>query len=342
MLNPSKRSEIQTLLARQLAHLTRAGDSYETAFQKLHDAADGELRDEVEGLRRYLAADQPSDRTGRHFATPMATLARLAAIARRHGANPEGILSRAEDVFGPLGESYRVYWAGIAAFLWYALMLLVMVFAVLVIFSIFVFPSLAELFEGQEAAMPGLTLFMISSLQPLMGLFFFLAAAGVVVLGIAAYKLRDAMKRLAPLRGVMTRTPGLASLCESYNEAILLNLSRLLTYSGMVAEDALDEVSRMQRPDKAAFFKETSVTAGELDGMLRTAGITGALELARRTGTLGEELEHLSAQAQSIFAYRLAKIREEFTLMAQVTVGIVIGTLVVGMYLPIFKLGTIF
>lgn len=341
MLNQSKRSEIQMLLARQLGHLTRAGDSYETAFKKLHDAADGELKNEVENLRRYLDGDENASRSEGHFATPMATLARLAGVARRHSMNPAGVLSRAEEVFGPLGESYRVYWAGIGAFLWYALMMVVMVFVVLAIFSIFVFPVFAELFEGSEDAMPGLTLFMVSTLQPLMGLFFFLAATGVVALGITAYKIREAMKRLEPLRGAVTRTPGLVSLCESYNHAIHLNLSRLLTYAGLIAEDALDEVSRMQRRDGAPFFKKTSA-AVQLDDMLPSNGITGALELARRTGTLGEELEHLSAHAQSIFAHQLAKVREEFTLVAQVTIGIVIGTLVVSMYLPIFKMGSIF
>ena len=68
----------------------------------------------------------------------------------------------------------------------------------------------------------------------------------------------------------------------------------------------------------------------------------GALLLAKRTGTLDAELGHLSSRAQSIFSEQIAKLREEFTLITQVFIGLVIGTLVISMYLPIFKMGSIF
>jgi len=74
-----------------------------------------------------------------------------------------------------------------------------------------------------------------------------------------------------------------------------------------------------------------------------TGPATGmALELARRAGTLADELEHLSMRAQELFAHQLAKVREEFTLVAQVFAGLVIGSLVLSMYLPIFKMGSVF
>ena len=106
--------------------------------------------------------------------------------------------------------------------------------------------------------------------------------------------------------------------------------------AGMNAEDALDELSRTarlpSRPERSA----------GLDVLARVDPVNAALTLARRTGTLGVELEHLSARAHSIFSDRLAKVREEFTLVAQVGIGLVIATLVISMYLPIFKMGTIF
>lgn len=326
MLNQARQFDIQTMLARQLGHLLRAGESPASAFEKLHDAADGEFKGEVERLRRHLeTSDDTAAPMGSRFATPIATLARLADVARREGGRPETVFARAEEVLGPLAEAYRAYWAGIGALLWYAFMIIGLMFLVLIVFSIFVFPVLAEVFEGSEQAMPALTVFLMTTLQPLIGLAFFVIAGAVVGMGIGAYKMREAMKRLEPLRGVMTRMPGLSVLCDAYNTAMLLNFSRLLAHAGVSAETALDAVTATQQTRRAGNASETDV----------------ALALARRTGTLEDELEHLSLRAHDMFAYQLAKVREEFTLVAQVIAGLVVGGLVLGMYLPIFNMGSI-
>jgi len=190
--------------------------------------------------------------------------------------------------------------------------------------------------------MPALTVFVMTTLRSLTALFFFLIASGVIALVVAAHKIRNAMKRLEPLRGVVTRIPGLASLCDGYNTALFLNFTRLLTFAGVVAGDALDDASRMQWPGKAVFSEAASAASGRLDGLLRTDPVSGGLMLALRAGTLADEIGHQSARSQALFAETLARVREEFTLVAQVFVGIVIATLVISMYLPIFKMGMIF
>lgn len=326
MLNQARRFDVQMMLARQLGHLLRAGESEASAFDKLHDAAEGALKDEVERLRQCLASAASAAPADARFATPAGTLARLAAVARGEGGRPEAVLAHAEEVLGPLAEAYRVYWAGIGALLGYAFMMIALMFLVLIIFSIFVFPALAEVFDGNEQAMPALTVFVMTTLQHVVVLGFFVVAGVVVGLGIGAYKMREAMKRLEPLGGVMTRIPGLRVLCDAYNIAISLNLSRLLMHAGVRGEAALDAVAGMRRTHHPRKATETDV----------------ALTLARRAGTLEDELEHLSLRAQDLFADQLAKVREEFTLVAQVVAGIVVGGLVLSMYLPIFKMGSIF
>lgn len=340
MLNQSRRLELQLMLARQIGHLTRSGHSYEAALQKLRDAADGELQDEIDLLRKYMDAGEELAREEKRFATPVATLARLAGIVRRNGGNPAEVLARAEEILGPLGESYRVYWAGVGAFLWYVLALFTMFFVVLMVFSIFVFPQIEVFFEGSEGVLPDMTVFTIKAVGMFKDLSFFLVAAGVVALAISAHRIRDAMKRMEPLRGFVMRIPGLASLGNGYNKALSFNLSRLLVCAGLNAEVALNEVSRLW-PGHTPFDDEV-VAVGRLDRLMLTDPLKGALVLANRAGTLDAELVHLSAEAQGRFASQLARVREEFTLFAQVLVGVVIGVLLVSMYLPLFKMGEIF
>lgn len=342
MLNRSRKTETQTLLTRQLSYLTCAGHDESKAFQLLRDALDGELQADADELRRYFESDEDAELPDRRFASAMPTLARLVRIARRQGTSPAGVLSNAEEVLGPLGESHRIYWAGIGAFLWYALMLLVVMCVALVVFSIFVFPALKQIFESSGSELPALTQFVMSTLGVLMDLFFFLVAGAVVALAIAAYKIRDAMKRLEPLRGFITRTPVLAFLCKAYNQALMLNLSHLLCVAGVGAAQALDEVMRMQQPGKPGFSELVAAGTGRLDILMRADPIIAALVLAQRTDTLATEIAHLSVHSQLAFAHTLARDREEFTLVAQLMVGLVVGTLVASMYLPIFGLGSIF
>lgn len=341
MLNSSRRFDLHLILARQLGHLTRSGHNVETALQTLRDAAEGEMQQEIDALQKYLDGDGAVAREERRFATPMATLSRLGGIARRHGKNPAEVLARAEEVLGSLGESYRVYWAGVGAFLWYVLALFAMLFVVLMVFTIFVFPSLESFFEESNGALPNLTVATIAASRVFMDLSFFLVAACVLLLAITAHHIKDAMKRLVPLRGFMMRIPGLASLCEGYNKALIFNLSRLLVCAGLNAEDALNEVSQLW-PGRTAFGEERAAAKGRLELLVRTDPLKGALVLAARTGTLDAELEYFSTMAQTLFAAQLAKVREEFTLVAQILAGIVIATLMISMYLPLFRMGEIF
>lgn len=304
-------------------------------MQRLRAAA-GELQDELDALEKRLAGDEEAVRAERRFATPVTTLMRLAGAARRHGKNPAEVLARAEEVLGPLGESYRVYWAGMGAFLWYVLALFGMLFLVLAVFSIFVYPQLSTIFDQGGAALPALTVVTIKSLGVFLDLGFFLMAAGVVALAIAAHRIKEAMKRLEPLHGFVLRIPGLGPLVAAYNQTLSFNLSQLLVRAGLSAEQALGEVSRLW---PAAALRQDQGDEGALAGLLRTDPLGGTLLLAQRAGTLDAELEHLSAAAHAVFAGQLARVREEFTLVAQVLVGVVIAIMVVGMYLPIFKMG---
>lgn len=336
MLNQSRKNDSYMLLARQIGHLTRAGHSYESAVSTLREAVDGELGDELEALQQLV--EDGGQSADRRFASPVPMLAALSAAVRRRGLNPAAVFQNAEEVFGALGESYRAYWSGIGAFLGYAIALTVVVALVLGVFSIFVFPQIENIFAGNEQSLPAMTAATMEILAATRGLLFSLVAAAVIAVAIAAHRIRDAMKRLHPLSRVVTSIPGLRALGRGYNSALYLNLARLLSQSGLAPEEALEESARLLKMRGGAVPSEGMT----VDAALGRDPVAGALALARRTGTLGPELDHLSAQAEAIFADRLAKVREEFTLAAQVAIGIVIAALVVSMYLPIFRMGTLF
>lgn len=341
MLSQSKKYELYTLLARQIGHLTRSGVDRATALKKLRASA-LELNADIDVLEGYLAADQLDKLPDRRFASPIRTIAHLMYLARERNADSMAVLQKMEMVLGPLGESYRAYWAGIGGVLWYGFLLVAVGFAALLVFSIFVFPQLQNVFQESGTNLPAFTESVITVLHTAAELSFLVAASVVLTLGVAAYKIRAAMKRLEPVRGIVTRIPGFGALCDCYNKVIFLNLSRLLVYAGVPAADALDEISHLQRTYDQGWLAYASSSTASIHSLLQTDPIAAALMLATRTETLDRELEHLSAQAQSMFAQTLVRVREELTILAQIFVGVVIATLVISMYLPIFKMGSLF
>lgn len=341
MLNRSRHTETQTLLARQLGHLLHSGLNYDEAFTRLEEAGDGEFKQEVEALKLDLETGPPRHRKDRRFPTPILTLRKLMSVARDNGGDAASILAHAEEMLGSMGESYRLYWAGMASFLWYITGISLFMFILLVMFSIFVFPQFQDIYANAQTALPAMTQTMIGMLETMRGAFFVLMITIVIGVIIIAYKIRSSMRNIEPLSGFITRLPGLRTLSRNYNSLLLINLSRLLATSGVPIDTALEHVWKLHQPLQD-FNGMISSSSNRLNFVLNDDPVWGAVILSRLTGTLHSEIEHLSSQAETIFAEQLSKLREEFTLIAQISVGVVIALLIISLYLPIFKLGSIF
>ena len=69
--------------------------------------------------------------------------------------------------------------------------------------------------------------------------------------------------------------------------------------------------------------------------------IADSLAIARKLGTLQEEITYLCEGLHSDLAVTLSKVRSEITIVAQIVIGLIIATVVISLYLPIFKLGSV-
>lgn len=340
-MNKSGFADTETMLVRQLGHLIHSGLSYDEAFQRLQDAGNGALREEIAALRSNLDGEAIHPGKSKRLPTPVFTLMKLISVAKSEGGDTASILGNAEEILGSLGENYRIYWAGMGSFLWYVTALSLLMFFVLIMFSIFVYPQFRELYDNAQGTLPELTRITMNTLDTLRETFFVLMIVIVVGVIIIAYHIRTAMKALAPITGMITKLPGLGMLTRNYNSLLFINLSRLLATSGVSLDMALKRVWVLHDPDND-FDRMVSASEPRLHSLLHEHPVMASLLLSRQIGTLDSEIIYLSSQAEMIFSEQLAKLREEFTLIAQISVGVVIAILVISMYLPIFHMGSIF
>ncbi|MDH5354290.1 MAG: hypothetical protein OEY09_07595 [Gammaproteobacteria bacterium] len=335
----TQKLDLISLLGRQLSHLIKDGRSLDEAFGKLREVTDESISSHIENLEQLMNAEKPRPINTLYRDSPIPAIFELSRKAEEYGGNPLAILSGLANTLDSLTGGYRSYWLGIGSFLYYAVALLVVALVALSIFSIFVFPQFNEMFISFGAKLPPLTEFWVNALDFLHGPILLAGAGMIIWLAVLTLEIRNSMRRLSAVNGMAKKMPGLRRICRTYNESLTVNFACLLLDAGVVAEVALTQAEKLT---KTSLRIETDREAGsDLARRIGQKSIRGCLLLADRCGVLAEELRHLSTETEVLHAEVLIRVRGEFILFAQVSTAILIGLLVMGMYLPIFKMGSI-
>lgn len=321
-------------LARQLSNLVEQGLSESEAMLRLEKTAPELFRRDMELIKRLTSAN--SESATATTTDSMHTLARLARTSREHGGDPLAILARTDTRTSSISHAYRIYWSSVAGFLFYIGALCIVATVLLAIYMIFVFPQLNKFYADMGATLPPLTrtLGSISSHFTVPTL-----SAGIVLvvaLGIIGSNIGRSIQQLSPIPAWIGRIPGLRRTCRAFHELLTLDMAQLLIESGVAAETALREADKLVghklHNDPAATPRTARSTTGETVTML---------DLAGRLGVLDQEIAYQSENAAQVFTRRISRVRSEFTIFAMALVGALIGLIVIGMYLPIFKMGSI-
>lgn len=140
-------------------------------------------------------------------------------------------------------------------------------------------------------------------------------------------RLRTSLQTLEPIPGGWMRWPLVGRIAERANYMIAVMLADSLRVSGLSAHAAL-EASGAVLPSPSTATDKTHA-----DPL--------AMALARETGHLESELDR---QAEVVVEEFMADFRnyiQRFDGVASILLGVFVGLLIVGMYLPIFNLGSV-
>ncbi|MFO1400090.1 MAG: hypothetical protein U1F30_02560 [Steroidobacteraceae bacterium] len=289
----------------------------------------GTLAAAAESLRRALPADHraeidrlEADLAGRSAtATPeREALVAVVAVARERGGAALAAYASARTIREASRQALDGLLFGIGAQVQYLLTLLLVLVAVAGTYSTLVYPKLAEAFTTFGTVAPPMTEFLFGQVQLI---WLLILVAGALVLG-ARWVLARSRRMLEAgdaLPERLARWPVLGAVVRSQRRWLALQWMAVLHDAGVGRAAA--------REGATARFGAMS----EPDG--------GTLEAAEALGTLRAELSAQMEAQQAEVVRAATRARTWVVFALRLIVFWIIAIAVIGMYAPIFGLGTV-
>ena len=302
------------------ARLTQGSpDSYMPDIQRLRKIVEGSRTDEVPlGANAY------------------ATLSKLIPEMTRSGGDRITLFVEFNRYLRRVSAIYQTYWAGMLGMLWYLATLLGIAVLITSVFVTTVAPQFKTLFGSLGATLPPITdaIFMSGSLP---GLLLGVAIVFVATLIYLAILCQRRLQQLAPLRPWPRWFPFFGELVQTYNRGLFLNFARLGVLSGVDANRALQIAASLTCQQSGIDY--STLAAANPDTI--EDSVVGELAIAARIDNLNGEIEFQCEQQFGVLAEALVNARERGGLIIKLILYLLIGTLIVAMYQPIFEMGSV-
>jgi type IV pilus assembly protein PilC len=234
--------------------------------------------------------------------------------------------------------------------LFYPAAVLVVAFIVTIILMIFVIPEFQDLFKGFGANLPAFTQFVINISEMVQhdGIFLGLILAGV------AWTFFYFKKRSRKMREVLDRISlKVPIIGPILNKAAIARYSRTLSTmfaAGVPLVEALESVAgacgNIVYEDAVMKMKDEVATGQRLQRAMESRGIFPNMVV--QMIAVGEESGSLDTMAGKVATFYEAEVDNAVDSMSSlleplimVVLGVIVGSLVIAMYLPIFHLGQV-
>jgi type IV pilus assembly protein PilC len=234
--------------------------------------------------------------------------------------------------------------------LFYPAAVLVVAVLVTIILLIFVIPQFEQLFQGFGANLPAFT-------QAVIKLSRFVQHDGIylaVVLGAAVFGFLTFYKRSRPLRHFLDRMSlKLPIIGPILNKAAVARYARTLSTmfaAGVPLVEALESVAgatgNILYEDAVLRMRDEVATGQRLQRAMETSGLFPNMVV--QMIAVGEESGSLDAMAGKVATFyeedvdaAVDSMSSLLEPMIMLILGVLVGSLVIAMYLPIFKLGSV-
>jgi general secretion pathway protein F len=337
--------DMLSVLTRQMAVLLGAGLTVEAALTAVEGAAVSSRVARViararAGLLEGAPLAQALQAAGGGL--PAWYLAALGA-GERAGELPIVFATLADHLEGSVGER-----AAVASALVYPAFVIVVALAVCAVLMTTVAPEIAALFEGSGQPLPPLTVAVMGATEAVIGARWWLAAAGLGLVGLAVAAARIPAWRAARDRASL-RVPLVGRMRRMGQAAQYLRTLALVVASRLPLTEALDFAARVLDIDE---FRAQGLAAAE--GLRRgeslakaMAGLTFLHPVSRQLLEAGEASARLAPMADRAALLAETWMRTERKRLtavlepaAMVFVGLMVLVIVMAVLLPIFDMQT--
>ncbi len=259
-----------------------------------------------------------------------------------------GVLSEILERIALLLESQSKIRGQITGALIYPLILLFLALAVSLGLLIFIVPTFEELFEGLGAKLPALTQFMLDLSRLVTSPYFFIIAPIAIFLGLLAFNQYystkngrlniDAIILKIPLFGDLILRSELASMSDTF---------ATLTNSGLNITETLEkcEISSSNQIIKNSIRKSIKMV---MEGQPLSYSFSTSKYIPRLFTSMlriGEETGELSFMIEKLASFYKREVEETVAILTKLMepavifiVAVIVGTIVIALYLPMFSL----
>ncbi len=327
----SKSTDNLAFVSRQLAGLLDQ-EQLAPALQKLTEASPPEYSRDIEYMRSILAGDAEAGPT--LGPNPYKAIAKLLPSV----SGPKDTLFREFVAYVQQSKVvFETYWAGVVGLIWYLAAVAAVALVVAMVFAASVIPSFNSMFSQFGAPLPEFTQLVFAFGGVGVPLFAIVLAlvVGFIVFAVALFHRR--IQQLSPLPRWPTWAPIIGKIAESYNLGLFLNYTRILRQSGVDPKKAVaDAAAAANQPDDLTYDK-----LGSSDTNFAQLPVLTELGISAKLGQFDSEISHQCDQHVGNMSLVLIEARDRFSLILKIALYLFVATLVIAMYLPIFKMGSV-
>lgn len=261
-----------------------------------------------------------------------------------------GALETMLDKLATYKEKVEALKAKVKKALFYPIAVLVIAFVVTVILLVFVVPQFQELFDSFGADLPALTIFVIN-LSAFMQSWWWVIALGIagtvytiIRLKKTSPKMQEAFDRMAlkaPVVGEITTKSAIARFSRTLET---------MSAAGVPLVEAMESVAgatgNIIYHNASLKIKDEVSQGTQLQTSMRNTGLFP--NMAIQMVSIGEEsgsLDDMLAKVADFYETEVDNAVDALTSLLEPIImsvlGVLVGGLIVAMYLPIFKLGSV-
>lgn len=224
---------------------------------------------------------------------------------------------------------------------------------------IFIVPQFAEMYGEKQTELPTFTVLLLTLSHGLQHYFWYIAILFALIIWLLKYQLRHSIKINQYKAKMMARIPILGKIISLSRLVLFCRSLQLMLHSGVPLNQALQSFLPLQKTwQSQKMAQEDLVLIHEVENMLHglTQGHTFSssvsthlfpmqaqqmLQVGEQACQLRHMLQHIAENYQQQLEHQIDLLSQLLEPMLMVIIGGLIGLIMLGMYLPIFNMGTI-
>lgn len=336
------------LFARQMTTMMAAGVPMVQSFEIVANGMDNKtMRDMVMGIKAEVESGSNFTLALRKYPDHFDELFCSLTEAGEQSGTLETLLGEIAD-YKEKSESLK---KKIKKAMFYPIAVLVVAFVVTAILLIFVVPQFQSLFEGMGGELPAFTQ-MIVTASELMQAYWWIV---VVTVGVIVWTFKQAKKRSKAFSELLDRltlkAPVFGEIVVKASTARFARTLATMSKAGVPLVEAMDSVAGVAGNsvfEKAIYKMRDEAASGQrLTVSIQNSGLFANMVV--QMVAIGEEagsIDDMLGKVADFYEEEVDNAVDSMTALMEPMImaflGVVIGGLVVGMYLPIFKMGEAF